>query len=155
VESEPGRGTTFRVFLPLAPVGGAGQTLEEREHLAANRGRVALVVEDDPLVRAMATRGLAEAGYVTLEAAHGRAALELVRGHGEQIDVVVTDIGMPEMDGYQLARYLAAERPDLPVLFLSGYGDVDIASPFLQKPFSPDALVRKVGELIAPSPVRP
>jgi PAS domain S-box-containing protein len=155
VESEPGRGTTFRVFLPLAPVGGAGQTLEEREHLAANHGWVALVVEDDPLVRAMATRGLAEAGYVTLEAAHGRAALELVRGHGEQIDVVVTDIGMPEMDGYQLARYLAAERPDLPVLFLSGYGDVDTANPFLQKPFSPDALVRKVGELLAPSTVRP
>ena len=62
---------------------------------------------------------------------------------------MITDIGMPEMDGYELARQLQEERPDLPIVYMTGYGDVDVAGPFLRKPFAPDALVRKVGEVLA------
>jgi two-component system cell cycle sensor histidine kinase/response regulator CckA len=62
--------------------------------------------------------------------------------------VVVTDIGMPEMDGYDLARCLSEERPELPIVFMSGYGDPEPEVPFLQKPFPPDVLVRKIGEVL-------
>jgi CheY-like chemotaxis protein len=97
----------------------------------------------------MAVRGLLEAGYTALEAADGRAALEIVRSHKGRLDVVITDIGLPEFDGHELARRLHAERLDLPVVFMSGYGDTDPVGPFLQKPFAPDALVRMVAEVLA------
>ena len=96
----------------------------------------------------MATRGLAEAGYTTLEAENGRAALELVRQHQGRLDIVITDIGMPEMDGHELARCLREARPELPVLFMSGYGDAETAHPFLQKPFAPEGLLQKVNEML-------
>ena len=70
--------------------------------MAMEHGRVALVVEDDPVVRGMAARGLREAGYDVLEAVNGREALDLIGAHTGRLDVVVTDIGMPEMDGYDL-----------------------------------------------------
>jgi two-component system cell cycle sensor histidine kinase/response regulator CckA len=100
-------------------------------------------------VRAMAARGLAEAGYTTLEAENGRVALDLLRSRPGPVHVVITDIGMPEMDGYELARRLEDERPDLPIIYMTGYGDFEVAGPFLRKPFSPDAFVRKVGEVLA------
>jgi two-component system, cell cycle sensor histidine kinase and response regulator CckA len=62
--------------------------------------------------------------------------------------VVVTDIGMPEMDGYDVARWLGEERPGIPIVFMSGYGDPEPKVPFLQKPFAPDVLVRRVGEML-------
>ena len=91
--------------------------------MASEHGRAALLVEDDPVVRGMAARGLREAGYAVLEAVNGREALDLVRARTGRLDVVVTDIGMPEMDGYDLARRLSEERPDMPIVFMSGYGD--------------------------------
>ncbi len=83
-----------------------------------------------------------------LEAINGREALELIRAHTGRLDVVVTDIGMPEMDGHDVARVLSEERPDVPVVFMSGYGDPEPKVPFLQKPFAPDVLVRRVGEML-------
>jgi CheY-like chemotaxis protein len=118
------------------------------EDTPSRQERVVLVVEDDPLVRAMAVRGLVEAGYDVLEADHGGAALEAIRSHAGRVDLVITDVGMPEMDGYELARQLREERPDLPVLYMSGYGDVDSVGPLLRKPFAPDVLVRKADEMI-------
>jgi PAS domain S-box-containing protein len=148
VESEPGKGAKFTLYFPVVPAGGVTDVAEIGEAPLPAHDRVALVVEDDPFVRRMAARGLIEAGYVALEAEHGRAALELIRNHTGRLDVVVTDIGMPEMDGYELARRLQEERPGLPIVFMSGYGDVDPVRPLLQKPFAPDVLVRKVGEAL-------
>jgi PAS domain S-box-containing protein len=149
VDSKPGKGATFELYFPLASAGRTSGPAAASDPVPASPGRVALVVEDDALVRSMAVRGLLEAGYTALEAADGRAALEMVRSHQGRLDVVITDIGMPELDGYGLAKRLQAERPDLAVVFISGYGDAEPVTPFLQKPFAPDALVRMVAEVLA------
>jgi PAS domain S-box-containing protein len=152
VDSEPGKGATFELYFPLASAARMTAVATASDPVPVSPGRVALVVEDDALVRSMAVRGLLEAGYTALEAADGRAALQMVRSHKGRLDVVITDIGMPEIGGYELAICLNAERPDLPVVFMSGYGDMDPVGPFLQKPFAPDALVRMVAEVLASSP---
>jgi CheY-like chemotaxis protein len=108
-----------------------------------------LVVEDEPTVRTMAVRTLEEAGYRVYQASHGGEALDLIEGAAAQVDLVVTDLGMPEMDGHELARRLRADRPVLPVLYMSGYGDAGSVTPFLQKPFSPDDLVERVATVLA------
>jgi len=149
VNSQAGKGTTFRLYLPISPAGRGVDTASGAGSAPANHGRVALVVEDDALVRTMAIRALAEAGYATLEADDGRAALDLIRGHPGRLDVVITDVGMPELDGNELARCLQDERPELPVVFMSGYGDTNPSGPFLQKPFAPDELVARVEEVLA------
>jgi len=156
VDTAPGKGATFKLYFPAAPREPKAERSSGPEPLAPPEGTVALVVEDDEPVRAMATRALTEAGYRVLGAENGCAALALARRHGERLDLVVTDVGMPDMDGYELARCLHDERPGLPVVFMSGYGDRDhrersrpgSVRPFLQKPFSPDALVRAVGEVL-------
>jgi CheY-like chemotaxis protein len=156
VESAASHGTTFRLFFPKA----APMRVEERpvpgELHPAEPGSVTLVVEDDARVRTMAARALAEAGYGILEAESGRAALEVIRKHRGRLDLVVTDVGMPEMDGYELARRLREERPGLRVLFMTGYGDghhrehsaAAEGGRVLQKPFSPDDLVRTAAEVL-------
>jgi two-component system cell cycle sensor histidine kinase/response regulator CckA len=148
VESELGKGTTFTLYLPISSAVRGPELPADTGTMAVEHGRVAVVIEDDPVVRGMAARGLREAGYDVLEAVNGREALELIRAHTGRLDVVVTDIGMPEMDGYDVARRLSEERPDLPIVFMSGYGDPEPKVPFLQKPFAPDVLVRRVGELL-------
>ena len=89
------------------------------------------MVEDEPTVRTMAVRTLEEAGYQVYQANHGREALELIAGPAAQVDLVVTDLGMPEMDGHELARRLKSVRPRLPLLYMSGYGDAGTVTPFL------------------------
>jgi two-component system cell cycle sensor histidine kinase/response regulator CckA len=115
-----------------------------------------LLVEDEGLVRRMAARALGEAGYQVLEAENGRAALELAARYGPRIELVLTDVGMPEMDGHELARRLEELRPDLPVVFLTGWGERDHRSDpapatvraVLRKPFSPDSLVQAVEQVL-------
>jgi PAS domain S-box-containing protein len=148
VESELGKGTTFTLYLPVSSAGRVSEAPVDTGATAKERGRAALLVEDDPIVRGMAARGLREAGYAVLEAVNGREALDLIRARTGRLDVVVTDIGMPEMDGHDLASWLSEERPELPIVFMSGYGDPEPKVPFLQKPFAPDALVRRVGEVL-------
>jgi PAS domain S-box-containing protein len=148
VESEPGKGTTFTLYLPVSSAGRVSEPPVDTGAMAREHGRAALLVEDDPVVRGMAARGLREAGYAVLEAVNGREALDLIRARTGRLDVVVTDIGMPEMDGHDLARWLSEEQPELPIVFMSGYGDPEPKVPFLQKPFAPDALVRRVGEVL-------
>jgi CheY-like chemotaxis protein len=148
VESEPGKGATFTVYFPIITGGGVQEQPTHGGSVPPDHGRVALVVEDDPFVRTMVARGLVEAGYAVLEASHGRAALELVRSHEGRLDIVITDIGMPEMGGDELGRWLQEERPDLPVLYISGYGDADNVHPLLRKPFEPDVLVHRVSEVL-------
>jgi two-component system, cell cycle sensor histidine kinase and response regulator CckA len=155
VETGPGQGTKFKLYFPVAHESRIVDPAEAVPPTPRADGRVALVVEDDGEVRAMAARALREVGYRVVEAENGRAALDLVRRHAGRLDLVVTDVGMPEMDGYELARRLSAERPSLPVLVMSGYGDQDGQGhgtgtdyPFLRKPVSPDTLVRTAGEAV-------
>ncbi len=124
-------------------------------------GRLVLVVDDERGVRDLVCRTLREEGYRTLEAAHGGEALELVEAGSETIDLVVTDVVMPEMDGRELGRRLAQSRPTLPVLYMSAYDVNDIfrrgsprsSAPFLQKPFPQDGLISTVEQLLrTPTP---
>ena len=115
-----------------------------------------LLAEDDPSVRAIVSEVLAQKGYRVLRAPDGQAALEMARGHPEEISLLVTDIVMPGMTGRELAEALTAERPGLRVLYMSGYTDDAVVRhgvlqegmPYLQKPFAPHALSSKVREVL-------
>ena len=121
-----------------------------------------LVVEDQEVVRTMVTRLLWEEGYRTLEARDGAEALHLAHLSLPYLDLVITDVMMPTMDGRELGRRLAQSCPDLPVLYISAYfkGDVfhrdglGTFTTFLHKPFSNDDLLEKVRGLLAASPRR-
>ena len=158
--SEPGTGTTLKLYFPSAL-----DTAPEEEALSSDQpgqnvtGRI-LVVEDDPLVRGMALRSLVEAGFEVLEAANGQAALQLAATE-TRIDAVLTDLAMPGMGGRELGRRLAETRPNLAIVYMSGYTDdvvnrrglLESGVPFLEKPLSPDALGRKMREVLDPGRV--
>jgi two-component system, cell cycle sensor histidine kinase and response regulator CckA len=149
VETVPGAGTTFRVPLPRIDGDADADTMAAG---AALRGteRV-LLVEDDDAVRAITERALRRLGYTVITAATGDDALELCTG-GHCVDLVLTDVVMPGISGYELARELRRRRPDIAVILMSGYSadhvlgnDADIpADTILEKPFSPDTLGRAV-----------
>ena len=115
-----------------------------------------LVVDDEQGLRDLVCRTLRAEGYRTLEAAHGGEALEMVETGPERIDLVVTDVVMPGMDGRELGRRLARIRPTLPILYMSAYEVNDIfqrgsprgSAPFLQKPFPRDGLINSVQQLL-------
>jgi CheY-like chemotaxis protein len=111
--------------------------------------RTILLVEDHDPLRAMTARTLGEHGYRVLEASDGSAALELLVS-GVQVDLVLTDIVMPRMDGYQLAASLRVRCPTVPILFMSGYSDNRFQVPgrFLAKPFTADLLTAEVERLL-------
>jgi two-component system cell cycle sensor histidine kinase/response regulator CckA len=157
-ESEVGRGTTFRIYLPRH----LGEKDEEvapkekkKEHKAADltgTGRV-LLVEDEEVVRNFAARALKRQGYKVLEAASGVEALEVMEKNKGKIDIVVSDVVMPEMDGPMLLKELRKKNPNLKIIFVSGYpNDAFKASlgeeefSFLPKPFSLPQLAAKVKE---------
>ncbi len=147
VESEPGGGTGFIIYLPVAESAAPAAPVEPVRSPGGS-GETVLVVEDDPRVRAIVDRTLREAGYRVLEAEDGQAALELLARTGSPPDAVITDLAMPRMNGRTLAARLRVLQPGLPVLFMSGYTDDEVArrglmvdgQPLLQKPFSPDGL---------------
>jgi PAS domain S-box-containing protein len=154
VYSEVGQGTTFKVYLPLATEAEAVSAAPPAPTLAS--GETVLIVEDEPAVRQMASRALREYGYRVLEASHGREALEILERCEGSIRLLLTDVVMPEMDGPELARRAGERRPDLAVLFMSGYTDDEIVrrgllekeQPFLQKPFTPEALSEQIERLL-------
>ncbi len=157
VETKPEHGTTFRAFLPavLEPVDIA--PLTPQPALSYN-GETILVVEDEPGVRSLIRTILEESGYTVLAAERGKEALELLSKAGASVRLMVTDVVMPEMSGRELADRLAETHPSIKVLYLSGYtndqighdGVIDQGMSFLQKPFLPEMLIRKVGELLSP-----
>jgi PAS domain S-box-containing protein len=159
VYSEQGIGTTFKIYLPVMPSQDAAKP-EPEPPASLGAGEVVLVVEDEPEVRRMAVRSLREAGYTVLEADGGREALAIMIEAGEQLRVVVTDVVMPEISGRELANQMAGIRPELPLIFMSGYTDEDVirrglmerGGRFIQKPFSPEALARQVHEALTSDP---
>jgi PAS domain S-box-containing protein len=156
VYSEPGLGTTFKIYLPRVGSGLAGEDGAERAPTTEGGFETILVVEDEELVRSLACRALREHGYSVLEARHGADAIRQLQSRPSGIDLVITDVVMPEMGGRELGRRLKAMRPSLPVLFMSGYtgedviqrGLMDADAPFQQKPFAPDGLARKVRAML-------
>ena len=155
VYSEVGHGTTFKIYLPEFT--GTLAELPPAEVLLSPRGaETILIVEDEAAVRRMAARALAAQGYAILEAENGAEALALLARGGRPIDLVLTDVVMPLVNGRERGERLSVERPGLRVLFMSGYTDDDIVrrgllrpgSPFLQKPFVPGDLSRKVREVL-------
>ena len=155
VYSEPGQGTTFKIYLP---------EIQQAEDTPAARlepppraaGETVLVVEDDVAVRKMLCRSLEEAGYRVLESPNADAALEVVQTPGTVIDLVLTDVVMPGMNGRELGLKLGDLLPGTPVLYTSGYTDSEMArrglldptTDYLQKPFPPDLVIRRIGELL-------
>ncbi|MDQ0509406.1 two-component system cell cycle sensor histidine kinase/response regulator CckA [Angulomicrobium amanitiforme] len=158
VESEVGRGSVFRVFLPrhvpdmleLAPKVVEPEPQPKSADLTG-RGTL-LLVEDEDAVRAFAARALASRGYQVLEAASGVEALEVLAKHGGAVDLVLSDVVMPEMDGPTLLRELSRTRPDIKVIFMSGYAEEAFAKNlpegadfgFLPKPFTLKQLIEAV-----------
>jgi CheY-like chemotaxis protein len=158
VTSQPGRGTTFRIYLPRAsetgrPLAAPNQPASEPVLCQAT----VLVVEDEPTVRSLATETLGAAGYAVLAAPDGQAAWHVVEAYPGRIDLLLTDIVMPGMNGPDLATRLRQARPGLKVLFMSGYADGMIARrdviepgvPFISKPFLPDDLERAVRDVLS------
>jgi PAS domain S-box-containing protein len=162
--SEPGLGTTMKIYLPATPAEAAGSaeaTLEQSEEAMSPLERATvLVVEDEPAVRNLVRRSLEAAGLVVVEAQNGREALELCASRAERPRLVLTDVIMPELNGRELSEALAASQPGLPVLFMSGYTGEDVlarsllpeTAPFIQKPFAPEELVARVRTLLSDAP---
>jgi PAS domain S-box-containing protein len=155
VTSRPGVGTTFLVHLPASVDEGPAPIESDEAPEPSFRQGTVLLAEDEPLVRDVLASVLRRAGFTVMTAADGRDALRKSDAHEGVIDVLVTDVVMPELGGYELAERLCTMRPGLRVLYLSGYTDRTIPGPerpgvaFLQKPTSSRELVRAVRRLLA------
>ena len=157
VYSEPGKGTTFKVYLPRAEEAAAESAPPPSDSLPRVGIETILLVEDEPAVRNLSRRVLEERGYRVLEASSGKEALERIRGEEGRIHLLLTDLVMPEMGGTELASRLEVEDPTMRVLFMSGYTDDAVVRngllgsgrAFLQKPFTPAMLVRKIRDVLA------
>jgi len=151
VYSEPGTGTAFKVYLPRAVDPAAPRPMSVLLDPARGTETV-LLVEDDESVRRLAATVLGQAGFTVLEAGDGAEAVRVAEGHDGPVHLLVTDVVMPGMGGRELAGRVAAARPGVRVLFLSGYTDDAVVRHgvleehvrFLQKPFTPAALTRAV-----------
>jgi CheY-like chemotaxis protein len=162
VTSEVGKGSKFAVYLPA--IAESRHAVSESEKPApASAGReTVLLVEDEETVRKLTSTILRQHGYTVLEAAHGVEALRILGQTTEPVSLLVADLVMPTMSGQALADLVAHERPDIKVLFLSGYADALMSITgadqprrnVLAKPFTPDGLAGKVRELLdgKPSP---
>lgn len=165
VNSTPGRGAVFEIYLPRyqAADGASSARQDVAESVAGKdltgHGTVMLVEDDDP-VRIFGARALRNKGYKVIEATSGEAALDLIRNATEKIDLLITDVVMPRMDGPRLAREVREIHPDMKVIFISGYTedafrqhlDSDSDIDFLPKPFSLKQLATKVRDVIGIGP---
>jgi CheY-like chemotaxis protein len=156
LDSGPGRGSTLRVFLPRAadepslPIsrGSAASPARGRETL--------LLVEDEPLILRMAKRVLSELGYTVLSASDGLEALQVLERHAGDVQLLITDVVMPKMSGRELASRVTALRPEIKVLYSSGYaadeigedGVIEDGINFLAKPYVPSRLADAVRDVL-------
>jgi two-component system, cell cycle sensor histidine kinase and response regulator CckA len=153
--SEPGKGTTFKIFLPRVLEAATATPSPKAVHTGRGTETI-LLVEDEPMVRGIAVEVLRSQGYTVLEAENGVEALTLAMAHTENIHLLLTDVVMPQMSGRLLAERLLEVRPNLKVIFVSGYthntivhhGVLDEGIAFLQKPYTPAMLARKVREVL-------
>ena len=159
VESAPGKGSAFKIYLPRTEEPPAPLPSPQPQPVEAKLPRgveTILLAEDEETVRSLAREVLRSAGYTVLEAENGEEALKVAGSHPGSIHLLLTDVIMPRLGGSELARRLQPLRPDMRVLFMSGYTDGDISSygglgtetSLLQKPFQPIVLARRVREVL-------
>lgn len=156
VYSEPGQGTTFKIYLPRVDARPEAAPAPSDADGAHNGREVVLLVEDEDAVRSLARRILEKRGYTVLTARTGPEALRIAERHDGPIHLILTDVVMPEMSGRELAERIAPTRPDARTLFMSGYTEDDVlrrgvlneGAAFLEKPFTPSALAQKVREVL-------
>ncbi len=156
VYSEPGKGTTFKIYLPRIDEVPATLTEQVTREAVRGGGETILVVEDEEGVRTLAAYILRERGYNVLESASPHDAVAISEARKEPIHLLLTDVVMPGMSGRRLAEHLTFSHRGMAVLYMSGYTDTAIVhhgvlepgTPFLNKPFTPDALARKVREVL-------
>jgi len=155
LETELGRGTRFDIYLPRTLDGVSSRDTDDAPRALAPGNETLLLVEDDEQVRSVAHEILKLQGYRVIPAGTPAEALELSAGLSERIHLLLTDVVMPEMNGRELARRLLGERPDLQVLYMSGYADQALNSDdaltsatFLQKPLTPDSLAHAVRRVL-------
>jgi CheY-like chemotaxis protein len=162
VESEPGRGAKFKIYLPgITDASDTMQPGSSGSEARAGRGTV-LLVEDEPALRRMVRLALLRSGYTVLDATDGEAALQVAEHHQGVIHLLLTDVVMPRLGGPELAERLMQRRPEMKVLYVSGYAEAVVAGQglrdmrvdFLQKPFATNDLVQKVGKLLG-TPYQP
>jgi signal transduction histidine kinase/CheY-like chemotaxis protein len=156
VESAPAQGATFTIFLPRHEgAEAAPPAMPDRRRLPGGQETL-LLVEDEAAVRSSVRRLLEKHGYTVIEARHGQDALTLMESGAAPIDMVVTDLVMPEMGGRELVERLRARQPALKVLFMSGYSELAVAgngvmpqgSGFVEKPFTVEQLIRRTREIL-------
>ncbi len=156
VESAPGHGTTFHVYFPEAPVEQASEAETAQPESDPRRGsETVLLAEDEDAVRDFACQSLEAKGYKVLPAHNGEEALSIFERGEPEVEILVSDVVMPDMGGRELAQKLRVSRPDLPVLYVSGYAEQTgeqqlrgAGMDFLSKPFSPSELSRKIRQLL-------
>ena len=156
VYTEPGRGTTFKVYLPQVEERVSSSKSSPGLKLSVRGTETILLTEDEPALQAMARHVLALQGYTVLEASNGEKALRIAEEYQGTIHLLVTDVVMPVLSGRLLAERLTALRPGIKVLYLSGYTDdavvrhgvLEAATAFLQKPFTPSSLAAKVRDVL-------
>ncbi len=155
--SEPEVGTTFKIYFPIAEDAASVRRSEQDANIGAEHGwETILLVEDEERIRVLAGRILRKIGYHVIEAPTGAEALALSAQHASPIHLLLTDVVMPLMSGRELSEQLRVARPDIRVLYMSGYTDdvvlrhgiLDATVAFIQKPFMPDSLTRKVREVL-------
>ncbi len=162
VYSEPGRGTSFKVYIPREPAGAAGETspapaAEAGTGAARGLGETILLVEDEEGVRKLLHQALEKAGYRVLRAGDAEEALALFEKAAASVDLLLTDVVLPGLSGRALADRALAIKPGLKVAYMSGYTDnaivhqgvLEEGTHFVQKPFSPAVLLRRIREFLA------
>jgi two-component system cell cycle sensor histidine kinase/response regulator CckA len=156
VYSELDHGTTFKVYFPRLTKTEPVPTPAENRAITPSGSETVLLAEDDEAIRTLGARVLGSLGYNVLVARTGGEALRIVAEYAGPIDLIATDVVMPEMNGSQLVERVLEARPDIRVLFMSGYTDdevmrrgvIDGQTAFLQKPFTPDLLAHKVRQVL-------
>jgi two-component system cell cycle sensor histidine kinase/response regulator CckA len=157
-ESELGLGTIFRIYLPRVEDTGDPQSPVQTVKSASGGSETVLLVEDEESVRSLVRETLERKGYKVLEADQGAAALRIAAAHQGEIAILISDVVMPGMSGRELSKKLCESRPDIKILYLSGYteeaiihqGVLEAGTAFLQKPFTLQALSRKVRDVLHP-----
>ncbi len=160
VDSQPDCGTSFQIFLPQAE---GKSDLKESDPHSPNLlqgSETILIVEDNELVRNLTSEALKQYGYTVIEAPGGEPALKITQEYGEKIDLLLTDVVMPGLNGRELADKILSFRPGIKVLYMSGYSNNAIVQhgvltpglAFIEKPFSPETLAEKVRQVLVASP---
>ncbi len=157
VYSEPGQGTTFKIYLPCVDeqIQRPKWAGDSEENLSGSE--TVLLVEDEDVVRNLVNEILSSSGYKVLPASTGEAAIELAQMYTESIDLLLTDVIMPKISGTELQKTISEIKPDIKVLFMSGYTDdaisqgglLNAGAAFIEKPFTPEKLTRKIRELLS------